>query len=73
MHENRQDLLTALREQRRRQGRVHGQLVLECPASSCPVVGTFRIPVRETAGGHLVQPKLKCPRCGLELFFIDLE
>jgi hypothetical protein len=70
---NRGELLEALREQRRRQGRVQGQLTLACPVTSCPITGEFRVLVRETAGGSLVQPKLKCIRCGTELHFIGLE
>jgi hypothetical protein len=57
---NREALLTALREQRRGQGRVEGVLVVECPMTSCPV-GEVSMRVRGRAGGHLVQPKLKCP------------
>jgi hypothetical protein len=69
---NREELLDALREQRRRQGAVHGILVVECPTTSCPV-GEIPMRVRERAGGHLVQPKLKCPRCGVEATFLRLE
>jgi hypothetical protein len=71
--ENRVELLEALRAQRRRQGWVRGLLTVECPVTSCPVTGEFRVPVQETTGGRLMQPKLKCPRCGAELHFIDLQ
>ena len=70
---NREALLEALRAQRRRQGRVLGLLTVECPVTSCPVTGEFRVPVKETTGGRLMQPKLKCPRCGTELHFISLQ
>lgn len=69
--DNREELLAALREQRRGKGRVEGVLVVECSMTSCPV-GEVSMRVRERAGGHLVQPKLKCPRCGAETFFLRL-
>jgi hypothetical protein len=65
MHENNRDaLLSALREQRRRQGWVEGIMTLECPATSCPMVGEMRLRVRETVGGRLLQPPMKCRRAG---------
>jgi hypothetical protein len=69
---NWEELLDALREQRRDQGRVEGVLVAECPMTSCPV-GEVPIHVRERAGGRLVQPPLTCGRCGAETFFLRLE
>jgi hypothetical protein len=70
--DNREELLAALREQRRQQGRVEGLLVAECPATSCPV-GEIRMYVREHAGGRLVQFPIKCPRCGHHAWFLRLE
>ena len=69
--ENREELLAALREQRRDQGRVQGVLICECSMTSCPV-GEVRITVKESTGGKLVQPALKCPRCGAETMFLQL-
>jgi hypothetical protein len=69
---NRDALLAALREQRRDQGRVQGVLVVECPMTSCPV-GEIPIHVRERVGGRLVQPPVKCCRCGVEAMFLRLE
>jgi hypothetical protein len=69
---NRDALLAALREQRRRQGSVQGILVVECPTTSCPV-GEIPMRVRERAGGRLVQPPLTCCRCGAEAMFLRLE
>jgi hypothetical protein len=72
MADNREEMLTALREQRRRQGRVQGILTLECPTTSCPVQ-SITLRIREQAGGHLIQPRLKCCRCGQEAWFVALE
>ena len=73
MADNREEMLTVLREQRRRQGgKIRGLMTLECPASSCPV-GEITIRVHERAGGTLLQPKLKCCRCGQEVWFVGLE
>jgi len=70
---NDHELLAALREQRRRQqGKIHGRLVVECAASSCPV-SLITMTVNEAAGGRLLQPKLKCPRCSQEAWFVRLE
>jgi hypothetical protein len=70
--ENRQDLLAALREQRRQQGRIQGLLVVECPMTSCPV-STITMRVQEQSGANLVQPKITCCRCGTETWFLRLE
>jgi hypothetical protein len=69
---NREALLDALREQRRGQGRVHGILVVECSMTSCPE-GEIPMRVRDRVGGRLVQPPLKCCRCGAETMFLRLE
>jgi hypothetical protein len=70
--ENREELLEALREQRQRQGRVQGLMTLECAQTSCPVQ-VITVRVRETVGGRLLQPPMKCCRCGSELYFLALE
>jgi hypothetical protein len=69
---NRERLLAELRSARERRGFVNGTMTFECVHTSCPVqVVTLR--VRERVGGHLMQPKVKCPRCGNELEFLALE
>lgn len=72
MRENRDALLSALREARRRQGRVQGVLVVECSVTSCPV-GEIRMAVKEAPARKLLQPKLTCPRCGMETWFVQLD
>jgi hypothetical protein len=70
--DNREALLAELRSARDRQGQVSGILTLECSHTSCPVqVVTLR--VRERLDGRLLQPPMKCCRCGNELVFIALE
>jgi hypothetical protein len=72
MDGNRGALVEALRAQRRRQQHIVGILTAECAQTSCPV-HEIRVTVRESPARRLVQPPIKCPRCGGELYFLTLE
>jgi hypothetical protein len=74
LSENREVLLAALRSARRDggDGNVRGVVVAECTMTSCPV-GEIRLAVKEAPARKLLQPKLKCPRCGMETWFLRLD
>jgi hypothetical protein len=61
---NRGELLEELRSAReRQQGKIYGRMAFECSHTSCPVQ-QVTLTVRERAGGRLLQPVMKCCRCG---------
>ena len=69
--ENRLTFVGELRAARRQQGHIVGILTAECTRTSCPV-REVRMKVKEMAASKLMQPTLKCPRCGMELYFLGL-
>jgi hypothetical protein len=69
---NRDELTAAVRSRRAWQYRVQGQLTVECQSESCPI-GEIRITVKETSESKQLQPKISCPRCGVEMYYLRLE
>jgi len=72
MSENREALLSALQDARRRQGYLHRRLTAECSMTSCSVI-EVPLMVRESLARKLMQPPLKCPRSGQEAVFVRLD
>ena len=44
---------------------MRGIVVAECQTTTCPV-DEIRLTVHERPAGKVLQPPLKCPRCGME-------